>query len=272
MDVAMNRWSLDRIWRTLVTVLCFVCFALGGMLLSLTLIPLLLFPRQPELKRQRARQMAGYGFRLLLGVLRLSGCMRLETSGLERLKSADGCLILANHPSYIDVVVLLSLIPSANCVVKSTLWFNPFYGGVVRAAGYVNNTVGDALIDACTTALQGGEALLLFPEGTRSMPGEPLRFRRGAAHIVMKAAVPVIPVIIVCDPPVLTKGTAWWLAPEQAFTFRLAVQAPLTPGYFAMTDLPAGDVEPVAIGARRLTDGLEEYFSRELKLYGYGYA
>lgn len=189
--------------------------------------------------------------------------MRLETTGLDRLSSASGALILANHPSYIDVVVLISLIPNANCVVKGDLWRNPFYWNVVRAAGYINNTSPEEVIASCAKALDDNEPLILFPEGTRTVPGQALRFQRGAARVALQNNSTFVPVIINCVPSTLTKNDRWWLAPERPFTFSVEVREPISTSHF----LPA--VENSAIGARRFTEALQTYFSKELNEHGY---
>lgn len=256
--------SGNRAWRCLVTIACFVAFGLGGTLLSAFFFPMLAaLPGSSPRRHARARRVVGFFFRLLVRILEKSGCMRLETSGLERLKGVRGALILANHPSYIDVVVLLSLLPQANCVVKGALWRNPFYWGIVRAAGYINNTSPEAVVDACSTALAEGESLLLFPEGTRTVPGSALQFLRGAAHIALKAKPAIVPVLIFCNPPTLTKGEPFWRVPATPFTFRVDVLDALPSAHFG----PA--TEDSAIGARRLTDALQRYFSQELTSYGY---
>lgn len=255
--------SPDRLRRTLITTLCFVAFGIGGTLTSALFMPLLmLLPGSAALRRRRSRSVIGFCFRLLVRVITVSGCMRFATNGLEHLEQARGKLVLANHPTYIDVVVLLSLMPQANCVVKGALWRNPFYWGIVRAAGYINNTSPEGLIDACAESLKRGETLLLFPEGTRTTPGQSLRFQRGAAHVALKAGIAVTPVLIACTPPTLTKGASWWLAPERPFAFSVDVRPPMSAGNAVMAD-------SAAIGARHLTDTLEDYFSRELRLYGY---
>jgi 1-acyl-sn-glycerol-3-phosphate acyltransferase len=253
-----------RTWRTAVTILCFIAFGVGGTLLSALFFPLFgLMPGERRHWHARARALVRFFFRLLIRVLEASGCMRLETSGLDRLDNISGALIVANHPSYIDVVVLLSLIPQANCVVKGALWRNPFYWSIVRAAGYINNNSPEAVVKSCADALVAGEPLVLFPEGTRSVPGQTLRFQRGAAHIALEAEAKIVPVLISCEPRTLGKGDRWWLAPAHPFTFRVEMREPVSTVFFA----PAP--ENSAVGARRFTEALQLYFSRELNSHEY---
>ena len=264
MAMGAAREMTNRTVRTAVTITCFLCFGVGGAILSAVFFPLLrLIPGTRQQRQSRARGVIGYFFRLLMRVLVRTGCMRLETAGLEDLDRASGTLIIANHPSYIDVVALLSVIPEANCVVKGDLWRNPFYWSIVRSAGYINNASPDDLVESCTKVLAQNEPLVLFPEGTRTIPGQTMRFQRGAARIALLSKANVIPVLISCEPRTLAKGDPWWLAPERPFTFRIEVHAPLPTEYF----VPAPENSP--IGARRFTEALQHYFSRELKPHGY---
>lgn len=254
-----------RLWRSLVAVLCFVAFAVGGTLMSALLMPLLMSLPDPAVKcRTRARCVIGFCFRLLIRALVGSGSMRLVTRESGRLALARGTLVVANHPTYCDVVVLISLMPQANCVVKAALWRNPFCWGIVRAAGYISNASPEGVIEACAEALRQGETLLLFPEGTRTTPGQVPRFQRGAAHVALRSGATILPVLIGCDPPTLTKHSPWWLAPEHPFTFCVDVGEQL-----ATVKEEAAMAATPAIRARHLTNALQDHFSRELRRHGY---
>jgi 1-acyl-sn-glycerol-3-phosphate acyltransferase len=206
----------------------------------------------------RAKFMIHRFFGIFVWLLRHLGIMHLEMHNIEALRKAGPAIVIANHPTLIDVVVLVSCMPNANCIVKSALWTNPFYGGVVRAAGYISNDDPDALIDDCVASLADGTPLIIFPEGTRTVPGQPLRFVRGAAHIALKSRAAIQPVVLQCDPPTLTKGEKWYKIPPRRFCFTISARPPLKVAEFNV------DNEPSGIAARRLTEKLECYFTREL--------
>lgn len=251
---------LNYYWRLLITGLCFLGFSAGGLLLSLLVFPpMYLFGGSAEHRRQRAKWTIQKFFSILLLVLRYSGTLRLELVGAEKLKDARAVLVLANHPSLIDIVVLLSLIPRATCVVKGQLSSNVFIGGVIRAAGYITNSTPEKLIEDCTLALEAGNAVVIFPEGTRSCPDAPLKFLRGAAHVLLKTDRLLLPVLIQCEPPTLTKGSRWHEIPPTPIRFRVVARDALRAS--ALVDTCR---EPV-IAARHLTTALESYFSQELR-------
>ncbi len=247
-------------WRLVATGGCFATFGVGGLLLSTFVFPvLMLMPTRS--RSMRARRIIHRSFKLFMGLMQVTGIMRFEVTGAERLRTCRNTLVLANHPTLIDVVALVSLMPTASCVVKKALWDNPFLRGVVRATDYISNSEPEKLIEDCSADLAAGNALIIFPEGTRSQPGKPLRFLRGAAYIALRSKGPVLPVLIDCKPMTLTKRDRWYQIPHQRFHLRVVVLDPVdTARWVAETDQPA-------IAARKLTFGLEELFKHELRVF-----
>jgi 1-acyl-sn-glycerol-3-phosphate acyltransferase len=136
-------------------------------------------------------------------------------------------MIVANHPSLIDVLFLLACVPEAVCIVKHALRRNPVLTWLIGWAGYVSNGSPDGLVRDCVAALAGGHSLIVFPEGTRSTPGCPLALRRGAARIALESGAPIVPVRIHCEPSTLTKGTRWYQIPPRPPHLSFVVGAPL---------------------------------------------
>jgi 1-acyl-sn-glycerol-3-phosphate acyltransferase len=249
--------SPNYCWRLVATGACFVIFSLGGALLWLLVFPALRV--LPATKRpKRIRWVIHKSFGAFLRLMEFLGIMRMEIEGGEQLRDCGGALVLANHPTLIDVVALISLMPAASCVVKRALWDDPFLGGVVRSAGYLANSEGDGLIDDCARDIKAGRPLIVFPEGTRTWPGEPLRFQRGAAYIALRSDAPVLPVLIDCRPSTLTRREKWYQIPPRPFLLRIRVLAPFFPEYRAQPG------EAQTMTARGLTRALQEFFTLEL--------
>jgi len=248
-------------WRLLATGGCFAAFGLGGLALATCIFPALLFI-PGKTRTQRVRWVIHKSFGLFIWFMEKVGVMRFEVTGAERLRHCRNALVLANHPTLIDVVALISLMPAASCVVKSALWKNLFLGGVVRAAGYISNSDPESLITDCANDLNAGHPLIIFPEGTRSVPGQPLRFVRGASYIALKSGVPILPVLIDCSPTTLTKREKWYQIPHRRFHLRVDVLEPI------QTSLWTTPGEPDTLAARKLTQSLENFFTQELARYG----
>lgn len=253
---------IDHAWRVLGTGLSFVAFGLGGLVLGLLVLPPMLWLVRDPARRQRwSRRLVQRSFAAHVALMRWLGVMTYEIRGRERLDRED-LLVLANHPTLIDVVLLISLLPNADCVVKSAVARNPFMRATVRAAGYVANDDGPGLVEDCIAAVRAGGALVIFPEGTRTTPGRPMKLQRGAANIAVRGELDITPVRITCTPPTLGKGEKWYRVPPVRFHMVIDVQEdlPIAPFLNGMagTDPSAGGE---ALAARRLTEHLANYFA-----------
>ena len=220
---------INYAWRLLWTGIAFASFSIGGFVLAVTIFPLLaLFSRDAAQRAQRFRAILRLAFRLFLAVLHVSGVLRVVVKGQERLATTRGAVIVANHPSLIDVVILAARLPATQCIVKPALWQHRFLGPVMRAAGYIpSDSDGETMLRRCREALAQGDNLIIFPEGTRSRPGAGIRFQRGFANIAVLADAPILPVFIRCDPPTLLKGDRWYDIPDRRVLFELDVKFPI---------------------------------------------
>jgi 1-acyl-sn-glycerol-3-phosphate acyltransferase len=247
---------LDRAWRVVATGLAFAFIFAGGGLLAATVLPCLaLWPGDP---RERSQRVIRATFRVYLATLQAIRLIRLQTEGLDGLAGSGGAIVIANHPSLLDVVMLMAFIPRSHCIVKHQLWTSWLLGGLVRRAGYIRNDLdGGEMLAACRESLARGAALIIFPEGTRSRPGAPPRFQRGFANLALLTGAPVLPVVITCDPPTLTKGEAWWVVPERRPVFRLCVGEKTDAAVWAGTATRA-------LAARRLVRAMEQYYAERI--------
>ncbi|MGV8843047.1 MAG: lysophospholipid acyltransferase family protein [Pseudomonas sp.] len=261
MDLAMPtltpRAAASYLWRLIATGLSFALFGLGGLMLRLLVFPLIdLLPGDALVRQRRARGLIQRLFGFFVQFMYRSGVLTYQVDGAERL-GRPGQLVIANHPSLIDVVLLIAQIRDANCVVKQSLWDNPFTGAPVRAAQYISNNASPDMLDEAAAALQQGQTLVIFPEGTRTTPGQPPDFHRGAAAIALRGARLITPVIISVSPSTLTKAEPWYSIPPRRFHIRLRVGADIDPQNFAVLGAP-----PIA--SRKLNDFLHQYFIKEL--------
>ncbi len=250
------RRRLDYTWRLVATGGAFAFIFFGGGLLAVTVLPLLaLFPRY---RRERAQLLIHLAFRFYVEALQRLGLIRLQVDGAEKLNQCGGRLVVANHPSLLDVVMLMAMVPRAQCIVKHELWAHPLLGPLMRRAGYIRNDLeAEELIAACQAALAAGNILIVFPEGTRSRPGKPPRFRRGFANLATLTGAPIQLVVITCDPPTLVKGEPWWRIPSRPPLFRLMIGECLDADRYLKYSYRS-------VAARRLVQSLEQYYAEKL--------
>jgi 1-acyl-sn-glycerol-3-phosphate acyltransferase len=236
----------------------FAVFGLWAVWTAAVVVPVqrLVARRGPQdLRAQASIHRAARRFLRFAGWL---GFVRLAEASVEGLDGPGPRLVVANHPSLLDAVLLFALLPQADCVVSDDWARNPFLWGVTRAAGYVSNAAGPAAIEECVARMEAGRTLVIFPEGTRSPAGGLGPFQRGAAHASLRSRVPLTPVVIRCEPPALAKGQSWYDVPAGGFQMTVRVLEPIPPEG-ARYD---GVAMPVA--ARRLTAELRETLEKAL--------
>jgi 1-acyl-sn-glycerol-3-phosphate acyltransferase len=245
-----------RAWRLVATALCFAAFGASALVLSLLALPVArLLPGGAERRRMRSRRLLGGSLGRFARLMCTLGVLTYEVEGAERL-GRPGQLIVANHPTLIDGVFLVSLVPTATCIVKAALARNPLTRGSVAAAEYVSNSAADTMIEGAAEALRSGGSVIMFPEGSRSRPGGTLQFQRGAAAIALRAAAVVTPVYIRCHPPTLAKRDPWYRVPPRRPHFTVRVGADIDPQPFR-----GGAPPPIA--AREFNEHLLRVFTTE---------
>ena len=241
-------------WRVFGVALGFMAIGIGG----LVIFPLLhLFLWQRQRRQAVARDLIRLGFLGIVHSMCAFGVFQYQASGLARL-DRHGLLILANHPTLIDIIFLMAFVPRADCIVKQGLWRNPFTRATVSAAGYICNR-GDSvvLIEDCVAAVRGGGNLIVFPEGTRTPVDGSISLKRGAANIAVRAPCDITPVLVRCAPPMLVKSEPWWRLPAQTSQFRFVVMEDIATGPFV--DGTANEM----LAARRMTAHLRQVFAQE---------
>lgn len=237
---------------------CFILFALGGLWLSLGWMNLLRVVQPDKRKRrQQARRSIATSFRFFLSCARATGVLDYRIEGLETLQRERGCLVVANHPTLIDYVLLASVMPEVDCLVKADLQRNIFFRGVIRAADYLINSQADSLLPACRQRLAQGDVILIFPEGTRTQPGQPLALQRGAANIAVRCGCDLRVVHIRCSQQTLGKHSRWYQIPNEKPLFTLTVTQRVSSASF----ITSHDALPLA--ARRLNRFLQHALTPE---------
>lgn len=248
---------VKRSWRIFSTGLCFVLFGIGALLFGgvggAILAPL---PLSRERKQRTVRAALSRACFVYVRIMRALGLCTFCFEGTEQLHRR-GVLIVANHPTLLDVIFLISVLPDITCIVKAELFKNPLTRWIVNLAGYLpNDRSGEVLVRNAAEALRRGETLLIFPEGTRTRDVNQLQLKRGAANIALQAQCDVIPVLIRCDPLTLRKGQSWYDVPDRRSHYNFKVLPSLAPA--SVIDL----AKPSAVQARQLTAELAAIFSR----------
>ncbi len=135
---------------------------------------------------------------------------RLRVDGREHLPWRGGAVLVSNHASLADILVLFGLWRPFKWVSKASNFRIPLIGWNMRLNRYVPLVRGDkesiaAMVHACEAWLSRGVPVLLFPEGTRSADGEVKTFKDGAFRMALEQGVPLVPIALSGTGDVLPK-------------------------------------------------------------------
>lgn len=207
---------MARIWR-IIGVVLLVCVYFAAAPFGYAAFALLwLFPtKDRETRARRLQAIIRFAFAHMHDVLRLLGILDFDRRRFSGAKIPDGpCVIIANHPTLTDVSALIAVLDNMTTAIKPSI-FESFWGKpLLTQAGEFCGPGNDprsvqSVLDNGLDRLSRGYRVLMFPEGTRSPPSGPGPFGRTAFEIAVRANVPVVPIVITCNPP--------WLAKEHRF-------------------------------------------------------
>ncbi|MEO8921925.1 MAG: lysophospholipid acyltransferase family protein [Caldimonas sp.] len=178
------------------------------------------------------------------------GMMRIDSGALDVLRDEPGGLIVvANHPTMLDALIVVARLPRGVCVMKAELMRNIFLGAGARLARYIRNDDGRGMVRDAVESLEEGGQLVLFPEGTRTVRPPVNDFKPGITFIAHLAQAPIQTVLIETDSAYLTKGWPLLRVPPIPVVIRLRLGERFSP----------------QADHRALLRRLESYFEREVE-------
>ena len=151
----------------------------------------------------------------LWGKVILKACMiKVNVAGAENISPQKSYIITSNHQSYFDIFVLLaSLDLNFKFIAKASLFKIPFLGRSMKRLGYIpidRENLRSALksVKKSTELIKNKTSILIFPEGTRSLDGKLLSFKKGGLNMLLKqGGITVLPVAIKGTVNILRKNS-----------------------------------------------------------------
>lgn len=172
--------------------------------------------------RPVGRRVIMAAFRFYLRFLEIFCACRFDLTALDALRGDGPLVLVGNHPSLLDVVLVVSRLPNATCVMKASLMRNLLLGAAARLARYIPNDAPLAMVHRSRDELRAGAHLLIFPEGSRTRRFPFDACTPGAALIAARARVPVQTLLLDFSSPYL--GKAWPLFRRPELPLRVSVR------------------------------------------------
>ncbi|MBK5284119.1 MAG: 1-acyl-sn-glycerol-3-phosphate acyltransferase, partial [Bacteroidia bacterium] len=117
--------------------------------------------------------------------------------GKENLDVKKPSIIIANHSSFLDILLMIMLNPKIIILVKDWVYNSPLFGNFIRYAGYnYTETEAEENIIKIKSRIADGYSLMIFPEGSRSTDGKIHRFHKGAFYLAQELKLDITPILI----------------------------------------------------------------------------
>lgn len=227
----MPRWL-----RIALTGSGFAMFFCSTLALGVLALPLLFIFRSRLGNPHAFTRTLNSKMRLFAGFGRDAGLYSYWPLVLPERYEGRALLIVANHPTLMDVVLTMSSLPQLCCVASATRWESWMMGSMLKRTTFVPGPglktddpldTEMAFIGRMEAKLREGEQLIVFPEGTRSGETELRRFGRGAIEAAIRTGVPILPLFIGVDQVFLMKGAPFFEVPEMTPIYRFEWFAPI---------------------------------------------
>lgn len=218
---------MNRLLRWALAILLALSFyallvLLGSISLTWNLVAMLLYPVMPRAPgRELGRRAIARVYRFFWAAASITGLMRIDASCLDALCDERGLILIANHPTMLDALLLVARLPRSACIMKADLMKNVFLGAGARLARYIRNDSARTMVRLAVEDLKNGGQLVIFPEGTRTVTPPLNTFRPGVTLIAKLAQVPIQTIFIDTESPYLAKGWPLWRVPPLPVTFTL---------------------------------------------------
>jgi len=187
--------SLKRIVDLLITLIIWIYFIPGFVLFFSPLyLAAFIFSSNREIAFQRLHNLYYRSFVCLVRAL----APRLKIRVQDAVTSIRSSVIVCNHLSYFDPILLISLFPKHKTIVKRIFFKMPVFGWMLKTSGYIpSSSEGNASsgiienMERMGDYLSSGGNLFIFPEGTRSRDGKLGKFNDGAFKIARRFGAPI---------------------------------------------------------------------------------
>lgn len=249
-DLPKVKNPLLYLWRCILKVLCFLFFGIGTFIIVLFCWPILrlVWHDKQKFKHNGRIFIAGIlnFFVQVLHILRIS---RYQVDEKEKLRNLKSCVVVANHPSLLDVIYTFAFVRNADCIIKAGLKSSPV-AGIVRPLYIANDGDWDTMVQEAKKSLESGSNLVIFPEGTRTPRHGTNPYKKGAARIALETGCTVQPLHIGGgDKYGLGKHDPFYKAhPTHAYLYKFTVLPQITMDKYE-------GLAP-AIAAKRLTEDM----------------
>lgn len=231
--------------RSILAVFCFFIFGIGAVILNFLLFPFI------KNNKELCSDIIHNTWKFFVNLMMFLKLFRLDVKNLEKIENK---VIVSTHPSFIDIVILIALIPRSTCFVKKELAHNPILKNLVTSIFITNEVELDELKSESKKMLDRGFNVIIFPSGIRHRRDEFPKIRKGASLVALNSGKNIVPVKMFSDRDFLFINQPFYAVSDRCVNFEIE----------QMREINIADFigESEIITKQRLTHKIEE------ELYG----
>lgn len=200
--------------RSILVTICFLIFGIGSILFNFLLFPFI------QKNKELCSKIIQKSWRFFTNIMIGFGLIKLDIRKLCEIKNK---VIVCTHPSFIDIVILIGLIPKSTCFVKKELAHNPILKNLVNSIFITNDLELDELKYQSKKMLDMGFNVIIFPSGIRHRKNEFPKIKKGASLVALNASKNIVPIRIFSDDDFLFINQPFYAAGSRVVTFEITV-------------------------------------------------
>lgn len=186
------------------TVLLFLLFFIGCIFLRVLIAVLYLVPVRKSSKQRLVCRLIQITCK---GILLLATAVKKEHINKANERFQHPAIIIANHQSFIDILVLLSLSSKILMVTNHWVWHSPFFGAIIRYVDFYYIGEGyEQYMERMRKKVEEGYSIAIFPEGTRTYNGKMKRFHKGAFYLAETLQLDILPILLYGNNKIIAKA------------------------------------------------------------------
>ena len=186
------------------TVLLFLLFFIGCIFLRVLIAVLYLVSVRKSSKQRLVCRLIQITCK---GILLLATAVKKEHINKANERFQHPAIIIANHQSFIDILVLLSLSSKILMVTNHWVWHSPFFGAIIRYVDFYYIGEGyEQYMERMRKKVKEGYSIAIFPEGTRTYNGKMKRFHKGAFYLAETLQLDILPILLYGNNKIIAKA------------------------------------------------------------------
>lgn len=198
--------------RSILAVFCFFIFGIGAVILNFLLFPFI------KNNKEWCSDIIHYTWKFFVNLMMWLKLFRLDIKKLGKIKNK---VIVSTHPSFIDIVILIALIPRSTCFVKKELAHNPILKNLVTSIFITNEVELEELKSESKKMLDRGFNVIIFPSGIRHRRDEFPKIRKGASLVALNAGKNIVPVRMFSDRDFLFINQPFYAVSDRCVNFEI---------------------------------------------------